>query len=119
MAWSTAAGGAVSMATYGARLEGDALEFHGNYAMGYAASGGAVNLNNNASIKLSNASFTGNYAFCTAHSTSAGRAWGGALNLESGSTGTLVSCVFNGNHVSSMTETASGGGPSTILSAAR
>ncbi|WP_418177598.1 hypothetical protein [Akkermansia sp.] len=116
---STAAGGAVSMATYGARLEGDALEFHGNYAMGYAASGGAVNLNNNASIKLSNASFTGNYAFCTAHSTSAGRAWGGALNLESGSTGTLVSCVFNGNHVSSMTETASGGGPSTILSAAR
>lgn len=107
---STAAGGAVSMATYGARLEGDALEFHGNYAMGYAASGGAVNLNNNASIKLSNASFTGNYAFCTAHSTSAGRAWGGALNLESGSTGTLVSCVFNGNHVSSMTETASGGG---------
>ena len=78
--------------------------------MGYAASGGAVNLNNNASIKLSNASFTGNYAFCTAHSTSAGRAWGGALNLESGSTGTLVSCVFNGNHVSSMTETASGGG---------
>lgn len=107
---STAAGGAVSMATYGARLEGDALEFHGNYAMGYAASGGAVNLNNNASIKLSNAAFTGNYAFCTAHSTSAGRAWGGALNLESGSTGTLVSCVFNGNHVSSMTETASGGG---------
>lgn len=107
---STAAGGAVSMATYGARLEGDALEFHGNYAMGYAASGGAVNLNNNASIKLSNAAFTGNYAFCTANSTSAGRAWGGALNLESGSTGTLVSCVFNGNHASSMTETASGGG---------
>lgn len=107
---SVAAGGAVSMVTYGGRLDGDTLEFHGNYAMGYAASGGAVDLNNNASIKLSNAIFTGNYAFCTAGSISAGRAWGGALNLESGSSGTLVSCVFNGNHASSMTETESKGG---------
>lgn len=107
---SMAAGGAVSMATYGSRLEGDALEFHGNYTMGYAASGGGIDLNNNASIKLGNAVFTGNYAFCTAGPISSGRAWGGALNLETGASGTLVSCVFNGNHASSMTETDSSGG---------
>lgn len=107
---SIAAGGAVSMATYGGRLEGDALEFHGNYTMGYAASGGGIDLNNNASIKLGNTVFTGNYAFCTAGPISSGRAWGGALNLETGASGTLVSCVFNGNHASSMTETDSSGG---------
>lgn len=107
---SVAAGGAVSIATYGGRLEGDALEFHGNYTMGYAASGGAVDMNNRASIKLGNTTFTGNYAFCTAGPISAGRAWGGALNLEFGATGIFVSCVFNSNHASSMTETESSGG---------
>lgn len=107
---STAAGGSLSMTSSKGRLEGDALEFHGNYTQGYAASGGAIDLNNDASVKLSNATFTGNYAFCTAGSIGSGRAWGGALNLETGASGTLVSCVFKGNHASSMTETESKGG---------
>lgn len=107
---SGAAGGALSMTSQGGRLEGDALEFQGNYTMGYATAGGAVDVNNDASIKLSNAAFTGNYAFCTASSIGTGRAWGGALNLETGASGTLASCVFKGNHASSMTETESSGG---------
>lgn len=103
---SWAQGGAVSVWSYGGRMEGGGLEFHGNYALGYVASGGAAIATSNASIRLNNNTFAGNYASSIAEPSS-GFARGGALTLKTGAAGTQACCLFAGNRTTAMTATSS------------